>query len=214
MGYRGYWESWSSKKTGCGAMPPSQIPASSLNEVNFAFAYVDPDTFQILPMPGTDESDFKAFAAVEQSAPDTKFWVSIGGWSFFDNDTVTQPVMSNIASSEANRKQFAEQLVIFCHHYGFTGVDLDWEYPGAPDRGGRPDDVQNFPLLLEAIKAEDLPYLQGPLDLSITVPTSYWYLRVSHTSSFTELGSANIAISLNSGSISKLSANTSISSTS
>jgi GH18 family chitinase len=36
--------------------------------------------------------------------------------------------------------------------HGFDGVDLDWEYPGAPDRGGRKDDTANYVLLLKVLR--------------------------------------------------------------
>lgn len=49
-------------------------------------------------------------------------------------------------------------------------------YPGAPDRGGHPDDGKNFVLLLkelqDAISDQPLDYV-----VSFTAPTSYWYLR-------------------------------------
>ena len=35
--------------------------------------------------------------------------------------------------------------------YGFDGVDFDWEYPDAPDRGGNAVDVDNYPKLLQGI---------------------------------------------------------------
>ena len=53
-------------------------------------------------------------------------FVSIGGWTFSDNDTATQPVLGEIASSESNRQKFADNLVSFMQNYGFDGVDVDW----------------------------------------------------------------------------------------
>lgn len=53
-------------------------------------------------------------------------WVAIGGWTFSDNGTETQPLFSEISSSEQNRQKFADNLVSFMTGYGFDGVDLDW----------------------------------------------------------------------------------------
>jgi len=36
--------------------------------------------------------------------------------------------------------------------HAFDGFDIDWEYPGAPNRRGSPDDVDNFVLLMKAIR--------------------------------------------------------------
>jgi hypothetical protein len=44
----------------------------------------------------------------------------------------------------------AKQL--FPIQYDFDGVDIDWEFPGRVDRGGRLSDYQNLPLLIEAIR--------------------------------------------------------------
>jgi chitinase len=58
--------------------------------------------------------------------------------------------------------------------YGFQGVDLDWEYPGAPERGGRKlADTRNFAQLLREMRAA----YGTAYGISLTLAPDYWYLR-------------------------------------
>ncbi|KAG9952210.1 glycoside hydrolase family 18 protein, partial [Aureobasidium melanogenum] len=157
-------------------MDPSEIPAEALTHLNYAFAYVNPGTYDIVPMSGTKASLFSEVTSLKERNPDLKVWISIGGWSFNDNDTSTQHVFSDAASSLSKRASFARKLTQFMNQYGFDGADIDWEYPGAPDRGGTPADVANYPALLDIIKY--VWKVEGKdWGLSFTAPTSYWYLR-------------------------------------
>lgn len=82
-------------------------------------------------------------------------WISVGGWSFNDdtNSPNTRTAFSDMASTAANRQTFIRSLMNFMSNYGFDGVDIDWEYPGADDRGGKPADTQNFVALLKEMRA-------------------------------------------------------------
>ncbi len=59
----------------------------------------------------------------------------------------------------------------------YLQVDLDWEYPGAPDRGGKKQDTANYVLLLETMRKTFDRSDRGLYGISFTIPSSYWYLR-------------------------------------
>ncbi|KAL2785034.1 glycoside hydrolase superfamily [Aspergillus keveii] len=81
--------------------------------------------------------------------------ISVGGCNFNDPG-IFQSVFRRIAGNDANTLILTHNLMAFLFKHGFDGVDIDWEYPGADDWGGVPKDSWG---------------------ISITVPTSYWYLR-------------------------------------
>jgi chitinase len=55
-------------------------------------------------------------------------------------------------------------------------LTLSREYPGAPDRGGKPDDTENYVKLLETLKSS-FDKSGRSLGLTFTAPSSFWYLR-------------------------------------
>ncbi|KAF3112314.1 hypothetical protein TWF706_010901 [Orbilia oligospora] len=172
----GYYESWAATSKTCSRMQPEEVPASGMTHLNFAFAFIAPDTYDIIPMPDTDPKLFSRTTALKSIYPGLKVWISVGGWTFNDNGTIWQPVFSDLASSQAKRSNFIKSMIKFMVQYGFDGCDLDWEYPGAPDRGGQKADYENYVSLMKetnnAFKAHPKKF-----GLSFTAPTSFWYLR-------------------------------------
>ncbi|KAF3196307.1 hypothetical protein TWF106_005016 [Orbilia oligospora] len=141
----GYYESWAATSKTCSRMQPEEVPASGMTHLNFAFAFITPDTYDIIPMPNTDPKLFSRTTALKSTYPGLKVWISVGGWTFNDNGTIWQPVFSDLASSQAKRAKFINSMIKFMIQYGFDGCDLDWEYPGAPDRGGQEADYEIRP---------------------------------------------------------------------
>lgn len=86
---------------------------------------------------------YKRFNALKNRNPNLKSLIAIGGW----NESPAK--YSTMAANEGSRRQFASSCVSFIKKYGFDGLDVDWEYPGAANRGGRPEDKTNFILLLK-----------------------------------------------------------------
>ena len=79
-----------------------------------------------------------------------------------------------MVSSKANRATFIQSTREYMDEYGFQGVDLDWEYPGAPERGGNKlADVRNFALLVQEMRAA----YGSSYGISLTLAPDYWYLR-------------------------------------
>jgi chitinase len=78
--------------------------------------------------------------------PNLKTLLAVGGWAF--NDPPTQNRFSNMVSTKESRTIFIESVVSLLGLHRFDGIDIDWEYPAADDRGGRPEDFVNYVLLL------------------------------------------------------------------
>ncbi|KAJ6142824.1 bacteriodes thetaiotaomicron symbiotic chitinase [Penicillium samsonianum] len=121
----GYYEAWNDRSK-CHQTSPSDLPLDALTHLNYAFAYINPSTFQIMTMDAaTPVSLFDDLAALKLTKADLKIFVSIGGWTFSDNNMATQAVFGNIAKSSTNRQTFAKNVLSFLNEYGFDGVDID-----------------------------------------------------------------------------------------
>lgn len=83
---------------------------------------------------------------------------------------------SQLAASTANQAKFFASLISFLSTYNFDGVDIDWEYPQAPNRSGADTDFVAFPIFLSNLKRA-LASTGGRDGLSVAIPASYWYLQ-------------------------------------
>lgn len=101
--------------------------------------------------------------------------LSLGGWGD-STSPATYDILRNAVSPEG-RERFTTNLAKFAKDNGLSGVDIDWEYPGAADIPGIPagqkDDGKNYLAMLKLLKSK----LDSGMTLSIAAPASYWYLR-------------------------------------
>ncbi|KAF7304029.1 hypothetical protein MIND_00634200 [Mycena indigotica] len=165
----GYYEGWGNGRS-CMSYPPEKISAESLTHINFAFALIS-NTFQVIEMTKGDSDLWKRTTALKKRNPTLKVFLSIGGWTF--NDPPTSHIFSNLAASTSNTNTFISSLLKVFETYGFDGVDIDWEYPVADDRGGIPADKKNYVTFMAALKKA----FGGKYGLTFTAPSSYWYLQ-------------------------------------
>jgi chitinase len=141
---------------------PDMIPVAQLNTIYYAFFKPADDGHINLSDPWadtqiwTDWSDPHAndkiwgclgkFRQLKQSHH-FDLICSVGGWSFSSTFSAT-------AASSTKRTTFADDCKSIIDKYGFDGIDLDWEFPGAPGatQDYSPEDPQNLALLLEDVR--------------------------------------------------------------
>ncbi|OAA63386.1 class 5 chitinase 1 [Niveomyces insectorum RCEF 264] len=170
----GYYEGWNGQHP-CGTMKPQDIPLGYYTHINFAFALVDPKTFHVVAMDADTASHYDQVTDLKARQPGLQVWIAIGGWAMNDPGPY-RTAFSDMAKSEANQDAFFESLVMFMTTHNFDGVDIDWEYPVADDRGGIEADFKNYVNMISRLRAR-LDGSGHQFGISITLPASYWYLR-------------------------------------
>ncbi|KAF3391710.1 hypothetical protein F1880_007962 [Penicillium rolfsii] len=143
-----YYEGWSLERL-CHTFYPEQIPMGVYTHLNYAFATVNLETFEVLPGSDYEKALMTRLTDLKKKDPDLKVFVA---------------------------KKFFKSLLSFMSIYNFDGIDLDWEYPVADDRGGQKEDFDNFPKFVANLKTA-MKSWGGRDGLSITLPASYWYLQ-------------------------------------
>ncbi|KUI58697.1 Acidic mammalian chitinase [Cytospora mali] len=150
---------------------PTDIAPKGYSHLYFAFASIDPVSFNIAPADDADVPLYTEFTALKSRGLQT--WIAVGGFDFSDADKATHGTWSSLVASPSNRAAFISSLITFMNQYGFQGVDLDWEYPVDPARGGNPADTANLVLLTQEMRAA----FGTNFGISLTLAPDYWYLR-------------------------------------
>ncbi|KJZ72491.1 hypothetical protein HIM_08160 [Hirsutella minnesotensis 3608] len=171
----GYYEGWSTQRS-CGAITPAEIPIGYYTHINFAFAYIYPMDFGVAPMDATTQNLYRNVTALKARQPGLQVWIAIGGWAMNEPDSAYVNAFSKMAQTDASQDAFINSLLAFMAENDFDGVDLDWEYPVAKDRGGVKEDFDNYARLLRRMR-ERFNSTGKRYGISIAIPASYWYLR-------------------------------------
>jgi chitinase len=150
----------------------SRIQAGKLTHINYAFSNISPagecilgdgeaDTIRFFsattsvsgeadPTTGL-RGNFHQFMLLKEKFPRLQVLISIGGWTWSQR-------FSDVALTGDSRTRFVQSCIdLYLVKYGavFDGIDIDWEYPvGGGLYPGRPEDKQNFTLLLQEFRRQ------------------------------------------------------------
>ncbi|RMZ86664.1 hypothetical protein DV736_g6111, partial [Chaetothyriales sp. CBS 134916] len=143
------------------------IEPTKWTHLNYAFALIDPSTFEIAQMNDFDTELYPIFTGLKEHNPALEIFISVGGWS------AGGQIFSDMTATAANRAAFISSAITFMKTYAFDGIDIDWEYPVAPDRGGNAADFDNYVTFLKELRAA----CGTAYGITATLPSSYWYMQ-------------------------------------
>ncbi|KAH8764925.1 glycoside hydrolase superfamily [Diaporthe sp. PMI_573] len=135
----------------CSATGWCGLDTTGFTHLFYSFAFIDPVSFKVVPAHLDDEELMQEFTSLSKDGK-LQTWIAIGGFDFSNPEFATHTTW----------------------RYGFQGVDLDWEYPGDPKRGGKTlADTRNFAQLVLEMRAS----YGNRYGISLTLGPDYWYLR-------------------------------------
>ncbi|KGO76570.1 Peptidoglycan-binding Lysin subgroup [Penicillium italicum] len=164
----GFYEGYNLQRP-CLYQDISQIETSAYKHIYFSFGV--PSSSYVVQIPdGITTFEFNRFLQVQGA----KRILSIGGWAFSTDPSTYMIFREGVTA--ANRLTMATNIAIFIKAHDLDGVNIDWEYPGAPDIPGIPaastDDGENYLAFLAILRN-----LLHDKEITIAAPSSYWYLK-------------------------------------
>ncbi|KAH7153580.1 glycoside hydrolase superfamily [Dactylonectria macrodidyma] len=167
----GYYESWNMDRP-CLTMKAKALAnmGTSYTHMHWGFGTISKNLDVGVDDKHGQWGDFKRLKSLG-----IKTILSLGGWGD-STSPETYDILRKMVSP-SGREHFTDSLVKFANDNGLSGVDIDWEYPGAPDIPGIPpgqkDDGKNYLAMLKLLRGK----LDRSKTLSIAAPASYWYLK-------------------------------------
>ncbi|KAF3225838.1 hypothetical protein TWF106_001711 [Orbilia oligospora] len=146
-----------------------QIDTSKYTHIHFGFGTLTP-AYEVEVGDRLSSYQFGEFKRIKNA----KRILSFGGWDFSTSPSTYKIFREGV--KEPNRLKMATKIADFIKKHNLDGVDIDWEYPGAPDLPefdpGKAEDGPNYLRFLAVLKG----LLPGKT-VAIAAPASYWYLK-------------------------------------
>lgn len=114
-----------------------------VTHVNYAFAIPTKDG-HVRPL---DNPELAQAVIAKAHAAGAKVFISLGGWSY--EDIPLEATFREATDTPEKIAALAEEIVAMAEHYGFDGVDVDWEYPRAGD--GTKEQFEQFACVLRQL---------------------------------------------------------------
>ncbi|KAK9504293.1 hypothetical protein O3M35_010659 [Rhynocoris fuscipes] len=147
-----YVGTWAAYRPGRGTFTLEDIEPDLCTHIVYSFAGLNTSSWTITSLdPYMDleenygKGTYKKMTSLKKSHPGLKVTLAIGGWNEGSFN------YSVLAADPVKREVFTRSLMNFVRKYQFDGIDLDWEFP--TQRGGRPEDKDNFIALIKDMKA-------------------------------------------------------------
>lgn len=180
----GYFTNWAESRPAPCDFKTSDVDASLFTHINYSFAVisasVDKEIYELAASePHDTERLYAEVQALKKKNVALKTFLAVGGWGF--NEKPTDWIFSAMVETKARRGHFIRQSIRFLREHGFDGIDIDWEFPGVSERGGRTVDSANFTAFLREFRAqmqeEARDSSRDELMLTIASPAGHYYFQ-------------------------------------
>ncbi|TKX24302.1 glycosyl hydrolases family 18 protein [Elsinoe australis] len=172
----GYFQGDNAKRP-CLNMDVTRISRSRYTHIHFSFATLTPSFDVNITSIASQFVRFKTMTKFQRI-------LTFGGWDFSTSPS-TYMIFRDMVQP-ANRDLAATNIANFITNNNLDGVDIDWEYPEAPDMPSIPPGESNegelFVTFLRLLK-DKLPNKS----VSIAMPAGYWYMRGFPVKEITEV---------------------------